>query len=185
MKKSAERSSLLWLDTRKKYFYWKHRKPTSSLLFLWKSRGSWAVSQSSDYGGAQWRAEVVEIGAQRILWPLWIQDRHVCFCFSSGCRPKCDNSRRECQPQTTEGFAHNLTTQVSLKDEFVGIILYLRLQEEKLIFTYILCTETFTEKDYLKTKSTNKISLCLKMFLMIVSPKISEYRQFRTTGTIS
>lgn len=90
-----------------------------SLISLKKTEIVWAVSQNSDYGGAHWMAEVVEIGAWRILWLLQIQDWHVCFCFTSGCRPMCDNPRRDHPAQISEGFAHNLTTQLSLKHEFV------------------------------------------------------------------
>lgn len=110
---TRHRDEIFLLKTGKTY--------NQSLISLEKQRFFWAVSQSSDYGGAQWMAEVVEIGAWRILWLLWIQERHVCFGFSSGCRPNCDNpgGGGECPPQTPKGFAHNLTTQVSPKHEFV------------------------------------------------------------------
>lgn len=113
--------------------------------FCGKTEILWVVSESSDYGGAQWMAEVVEIGAWRILWLFWIQERHVCLCFSSGCQPNCDNPKGECPPQTTERLAHNITTQVILKLKFVrnstgGLRLY------RGILPLIQCTSTTTKQ---------------------------------------
>ena len=122
MGKSAELSTLSWLDTRIKL-----KNYQQSLISLEKHI-LWAVSQNSDYGGAQWMAEVVEIGARRILWLLWIQERHVCFCFSCGYRPNCDNTREECPPQTIKKTSHStLPPTLGWSITMFRIALYFRL----------------------------------------------------------